>query len=136
MRILLLEGCGARRRGLQSFSISVLLRDPSRRAGVSLEPRPLVAGVRPQAVRLYYPLCPYSTGARYDRRAVPSRWRHLDFGAARVEPACSRLRLQCPAHGVVTEWAPFARYRSAFTQDCEAALVLTISNTGRSSDSR
>lgn len=104
--------------------------------GVSLESGRLVAEVRLRAARLYCPLCDYSTRARYDRRTVPSRWRHLDFGAVRVELTCSRRRLRCPRHGVVTEWAPFARYRSAFTQDFEDVAAYLATKTDKSSIAR
>ena len=35
--------------------------------------------------RLVSPLCAFSTRARYDTRAVTSRWRHLHFGLSRYE---------------------------------------------------
>jgi transposase len=50
---------------------------------------------------------------------VASRWRHLDFGARRVEVRAELRRLCCPQHGVRTEAVPFARPGSGFTGDFE-----------------
>jgi transposase len=104
--------------------------------GVSPMPGLLEVGVRLRAVRLSCPLCDYSTRACYDRRTVVSRWRHLDFGAARVVLTCRRRRLRCPEHGVLTEWAPFARYRSGFTEDFENVAAFLATRTDKSAIAR
>lgn len=69
--------------------------------------------------RLQCPLCRFSTGARYDTRASPSRWRHLDLGSWRLELRAELRRLTCPEHGVRVEGVPFGRPGSSFTKDVE-----------------
>jgi transposase len=94
--------------------------------GVSLEPATLLVQVRLKARKLHCPLCEYSTWARYDQRPVPSRWRHLDFGTSMVVLRAERRRLRCPEHGVVTEWAPFARYRAGFRARSESTTQSAV----------
>jgi transposase len=43
--------------------------------------------------RLVCPHCGYTTPARYDTRARPAPWRHLDLGCWRVELRASVRRL-------------------------------------------
>ncbi len=69
--------------------------------------------------RLACPDCDFTTAARYDRRPVASRWRHLDLAAWKVEISAELRRLRCPAHGVRVEAVPFARASSRFTRDFE-----------------
>jgi transposase len=104
--------------------------------GVSLLPGLLIAEVKLRARKLYCPLCGYSTWSRYDQRTVDSRWRHLDFGAFKVVLTCRRRRLHCPAHGIVTEWAPFARYNSRFTEDFENVAGFLATKTDKSTIAR
>jgi transposase len=104
--------------------------------GVSLEPGLLAVGVRLTARKLWCPLCSYSTWARYDTRPVASRWRHLDFGASKVVLRATLRRLRCPVHGVLTEWAPFARYRSDFTSDFEDVAAFLATRTDKSAIAR
>jgi transposase len=86
--------------------------------GVSFpQPDRLVVEVVLRRRRLVCPECGWSTGARYDRRHVPSRWRHLDFGRRQVEIRAKLRRLCCPVHGVRTEAVPFARPGAGFTRD-------------------
>jgi hypothetical protein len=47
--------------------------------------------------RLICPQCGFKTSARHDRRARPSRWRHLDLGVWRV--ACSGQLQACGSPG-------------------------------------
>jgi transposase len=82
-------------------------------------PDRVVVEVRLRRRRLECPVCGWSTSARYDRRPVASRWRHLDFGARRVELRAELRRLCCPRHGVRTEAVPFARPGAGFTGDFE-----------------
>jgi len=105
-------------------------------SGVSLEPGLLRVQVALRARKLYCPLCDYATRARYDQRPVDSGWRHLDFGAARVELHARLRRLRCPEHGVVTEWAPFARYRSRFTAEFEDVAAFLATKTDKSAIAR
>jgi transposase len=88
--------------------------------GVSLPwPGGVVVEVALRRQRLECPECGWSTRARYDRRPVASRWRHLDFGHRRVEIRARLRRLCCPTHGVRTEGVPFARPEAGFTRDFE-----------------
>ncbi|HEY2672733.1 MAG TPA: ISL3 family transposase [Rugosimonospora sp.] len=88
--------------------------------GVSLpQPGQLVVEVALRRQRLLCPECGWSTRARYDRRSVASRWRHLDFGRRQVQIRAQLRRLCCPVHGVRTEAVPFARPGAGFTRDFE-----------------
>jgi transposase len=88
--------------------------------GVSLPaPGGVVVEVALRRRRLQCPECGFSTRARYDRRHVLSRWRHLDFGRWQVEVRAGLRRLCCPVHGVRTEAVPFARPGAGFTRDFE-----------------
>jgi transposase len=69
--------------------------------------------------KLVCPLCSFSTRARYDKRPVSSRWRHLDLGVWRLELHAELRRLECPEHGVRTESVPFGGHGSRFTADFE-----------------
>lgn len=104
--------------------------------GVSLEPGVLTVEARLTARKLYCPLCDYATWSRHDRRPVPSRWRHLDFGASKVTVTCVRRRLRCPVHGVVTEYAPFARYHAQFTAHFEDTAAFLATRTDKSAIAR
>jgi len=83
----------------------------------------VVATVILRRQRLACPHCGFTTGARYDQRDEPSRWRHLDLGVWRVEIACRLRRLRCPDHGVVTEAVPFARPGAHLTRDFDDLLA-------------
>ncbi|MDQ3475122.1 MAG: transposase family protein, partial [Actinomycetota bacterium] len=73
--------------------------------------------------RLICPHCSFKTSARYDTRARPSRWRHLDLGVWQVEVRASLRRLRCPSHGVVVEAVPFARPGAHLTRDFDDLVV-------------
>lgn len=105
-------------------------------SGVSLEPGVLRVEVRLTARKLWCPLCDYSTWSRHDVRPVDSTWRHLDFGASRVVLHARLRRLRCPDHGVLTEWAPFARYRARFTADFEDVAAFLATRTDKSAIAR
>ena len=79
----------------------------------------VVVGVRLRSRRLRCPRCAFTTKARYDTRAEPSTWRHLDLAARRLRISADLRRLCCPVHGVITEGVPFARPGSRFTRDFE-----------------
>jgi transposase len=105
-------------------------------SGVSLEPGLLTVGVKLTARKLWCPLCGYSTWSRYDTRPVASSWRHLDFGVWKVVVSANLRRLRCPGHGVLTEWAPFARYRANFTADFEDLAAFLATRTDKSAIAR
>lgn len=105
-------------------------------SGVSIEPCALAVSVNLTARKLWCPLCEYSTWYRYDTRPVASRWRHLDFGACKVVLSANLRRLRCPRHGVVTEWAPFARYGARFTADFEDVVAFLATKTDKSTITR
>jgi len=79
----------------------------------------VVVDVRLRSRRLRCPRCAFTTKARYDTRAEPSTWRHLDLAARRLRISADLRRLYCPVHGVITEGVPFARPGSRFTRDFE-----------------
>lgn len=79
----------------------------------------VVVSVRLRSGKLHCPWCSFTSKARYDRRQVASRWRHLDLGRWRLQVRAELRRLRCPDHGVVTEAVPFARAGSRFTRDFE-----------------
>jgi transposase len=85
----------------------------------SPSPGRIVVEVALRRQRLECPGCGWGTRARYDRRPVDSRWRHLDFGRWRVEVRTQLRRLCCPVHGIRTEAVPFARPGTGFTRDFE-----------------
>ena len=63
----------------------------------------VVVGVRLRSRLLRCPRCAFTTKARYDTRAVPSTWRHLDLAARRLRIRADLRRLCCPVHGVITQ---------------------------------
>lgn len=86
--------------------------------------------------RLRCPHCGYTTSSRYDVRARPSRWRHLDLGVFRVEVQATLRRLRCPTHGVVTEAVPFARPGAHLTKDFDDLLAWLATRMDKSSVAR
>ena len=85
--------------------------------------RLVVVTVELRRRRLICPHCTFKTSARYDRRDLPSRWRHLDLGVWQVEIRCTLRRLRCPDHGVVVEQVPFARPGAHLTRDFDDLLA-------------
>ena len=83
----------------------------------------VVVTVRLRRRKLLCPECGFSTGARYDTRAVASSWRHLRLGALRLVVRARLRRLACPEHGVRVEGVPFARPASRFTRDFEQLVA-------------
>lgn len=104
--------------------------------GVSMTPGLLTATIALRARKLRCPLCEYATWSVYDRRPVSSTWRHLDFGASKVVLHASLRRLRCPQHAVVTEYVPFARYRSGFTAEFEDVAAFLATRTDKSAIAR
>lgn len=97
-----------------------LLRlDGTRVREVSFEEAKVMVKVALKRKKLVCPECGFETPSRYDTRPVLSHWRHLDLGAWELEVVAELRRLACPAHGVVTEGVPFARWRARFTRDFE-----------------
>lgn len=80
--------------------------------------------------------CEFTTRARYDIRPVHSRWRGLDLGRRKVSVRTVLRRLQCPAHGVVTEAVPFARAGSRFTTDFEDLVAYLATKTDKTTITR
>ena len=61
--------------------------------------------------------------SRYDQRIdQPRTWRSLDFGATLVEIEGWTHRIECPAHGVVTAYVPWAYPGSGFTRDFDLTV--------------
>ena len=86
--------------------------------------------------RLVCPLCSFTTGARYDTRAVDSSWRHLDLGWWRLQVRARLRRLRCPQHGVRVEAVPFARAGSRFCSDFEDLVAVLATKTDKSTITR
>ena len=60
---------------------------------------------------------------RYDQRIdQPRTWRSLDFGATLVEVEGWTHRIECPEHGVVTAYVPWAYPGSGFTRDFDLTV--------------
>jgi len=91
--------------------------------GVEWLPNLIVVTVVLRRRRLWCPHCGFKTSARYDSRAHPSRWRHLDHGRWRIEVRAMLRRLRCPVHGVVVEAVPFARPGAHLTRDLDDLLA-------------
>lgn len=86
--------------------------------------------------RLVCPHCGFRTSARYDRRDLPSRWRHLDLGVWAVEICCTLRRLACPTHGVIVEAVPFARPGAHLTRDFDDLLAWLATRMDKTAISR
>ena len=86
--------------------------------------------------RLACPLCSFTTGSRYDTRAVGSTWRHLDLGRWRLLVRARLRRLRCPSHGVRVEAVPFARAGSRFCADFEGLVAFLATKTDKSTITR
>lgn len=86
--------------------------------------------------RLVCPHCSFKTSARYDRRDLPSRWRHLDLGVWAVEIRCTLRRLACPTHGVIVEQVPFARPGAHLTRDFDDLLAWLATRMDKTAISR
>ncbi|MGH2883321.1 MAG: hypothetical protein ACRDPA_11590, partial [Solirubrobacteraceae bacterium] len=54
----------------------------------------VVVSVALRRWRLACPHCDYSSWGRYDTRAEPTTWRHLDLGVWRVEVAADLRRIE------------------------------------------
>ena len=60
---------------------------------------------------------------RYDQKTGhPRTWRSLDFGAILVEIEGWTHRIECPEHGVVTAYVPWAYPGSDFTKDFDLTV--------------
>lgn len=105
---------------------------------VAFTPMAVVVTVALRRQRLVCPECSYSTRARYDRRTVESRWRHLDLGVWELEVRSLLRRLECPTHGVRTEGVPFARPvdESGFTRDFEHLVAWLATRMDKSAIER
>ncbi len=90
-----------------------------------------VADVALRRRRLACLRCEFTTRARYGVRRVNSLWRGLDLGRRKVQVRATLRRLQCPAHGVVTEAVPFARAGSRFTRDFENLVAYLATKTDK-----
>ena len=90
---------------------------------VEFSARLIVVSVALRRRRLICPHCGWKTSARYDTRADPSRWRHLDVGVFAVEVRATLRRLRCPTHAVVVEAVPFARPGAHLTRDFDDLLA-------------
>ena len=82
----------------------------------------IVINVRP--TKGHRCLCPFCMKqAPYYDALTPRRWRSLDFGYTKVFIEALVIRIDCPEHGVLTSWVPWARHHSMFTRDFENTVV-------------
>lgn len=79
-------------------------------------------------------LCPCCGKKRpvYDRSGRPRRWRALDLGATKTFVECATVRVDCPAHGVVTASVPWAPCASRFTYAFEEQVAWLCVRCSRS----
>jgi transposase len=89
----------------------------ARVVSVAWTPTTLVVSVANRQRRHRCPHCSFSTRGGYDRHV--RGWRHVALGRWRVVLQSTIYRLECPAHGVVTESVPWAEHESRFTRDFE-----------------
>jgi len=68
----------------------------------------------------------------YDRGGGVRRWRHLDFGAVRVELVADAPRVNCATHGPTVLAVPWARHGSRFTTAFEDTCVWLAARTAAS----
>lgn len=59
----------------------------------------------------------------YDSRGATRVWRDLDFLVMRVYLVGPCERVKCPRHGVLYQWAPWARQSLRFTERFETAIA-------------
>ncbi|HSH59810.1 MAG TPA: helix-turn-helix domain-containing protein [Acidimicrobiales bacterium] len=103
---------------------------------VQFLPTMVVVTVALRRRRLLCPHCEHKTRWRYDTRAVPSRWRHLDLGTWRLELEANLRRLRCPTHGVVIEAVPFARPGAHLTRDLDDLLAWLATRMDKTATAR
>lgn len=105
-------------------------------SAVQFLPTMVVVTVALRRRRLLCPHCSHKTRWRYDTRAVPSRWRHLDLGTWRLELRANLRRLRCPTHGVVVEAVPFARPGAHLTRDLDDLLAWLATRMDKTATAR
>lgn len=60
---------------------------------------------------------------KYDRGCKIRYWRCPDMGDIKVYIRASVQRINCPEHGVLTQYCPWARHKSRFTRNFEDTIV-------------
>ena len=60
------------------------------------------------------------------------RWRTLDLGSSVTVLEADSPRLNCPEHGVVVAWVPWARHRSRFTRTFEDQTAWLTAHSAQS----
>jgi transposase len=68
----------------------------------------------------------------YDRGDGPRRWRHLDFGTARVELVADAPRVNCPEHGPSVVAVPWARHGARHTTAFDDTVAWLAARTAAS----
>jgi transposase len=63
------------------------------------------------------------------RKGAARRWRHLNFGTARVELQAAAPRVNCREHGPTVAQAPWARHASRFTTAFEDTCAWLAAGT-------
>lgn len=67
----------------------------------------------------------------YDHKNSPHVWRGLDLGIVRAEISAMLCRVECPEHGILQEWVPWARPGSNFTRHLEDTVAWLTARTNR-----
>lgn len=67
----------------------------------------------------------------YDSPRDARVWRAIPLGMVQVQVACATFRVECPTHGVLQEWAPWARRGSQFTSAFEDVVTWLCTRTDR-----
>ena len=81
--------------------------------------------IRARTDKWHHDDCPFCHRRcpRYDQRIEhPRTWRSLDFGSTIVEVEGWTHRIECPKHGVVTAYVPWAYPGSGFTRDLDLTV--------------
>ena len=69
---------------------------------------------------------------RYDTKTESRAWRALDWGGMRVSLQSKTWRVQCPEHGVITAWVPWADCASRFTRNFDFTVAWLAKHIPRS----
>ena len=68
----------------------------------------------------------------FDRGRGRRRWRTLDLGSSVAVVEADSPRVNCPEHGVVVAWVPWARHGSRFTRTFEEQAACLTAHSAQS----
>ncbi len=103
------------------------------RFGESYEQTQISVHARPyKSVQKFCPVCKKKCPGYDQKRDVPSTWRAPDLNGIPVYICYRPWHIECPEHGVLTEYIPWADGSSRFTEDFNneiAWMVCRMSKT-------